>query len=211
MQGRQAGAREGREEREERAGKRVSGDAVEPMCGQPLRPCSCCQVPSLTSMLTIYPSGAERSEPLCSVSSPPGTALGVKRGRKGGTVPRCWVRLPMAIASRCTKTEPSVLSSQSRPLQPTQVAAGVSTRGAHGRCSPPRVPQQSTYLFSLVRVSCLEREPERGKLAGCSRGAAPPAPSLPSPASSRGGKVVKFPQNCVIWHPVPTLTIAATR
>lgn len=76
---------------------------------------------------------------------------------------------------------------------------------------PPGVPQPSTYLFSLVRVSRLEREPERGKLAGCSRGAATPATSLPGPASSRGEKAAKFPQNRVIWRPVPTLTIAATR
>lgn len=106
VQGRQARAREGREEREERDGKRVSGDAGEPTCGQTLRPCSCCQVPSLTSVLTIYPSGAERSEPLCCVSSPPGTdSTGSETGQETGTVLRRRAQPLMPITSRHTETE----------------------------------------------------------------------------------------------------------
>lgn len=103
-------------------------------------------------------------------------------------------------------------AEQPEPSSAAHTGGGRSEhKGGPWSVFPPPSAAAHTYLFSLVRVSRLEREPERGKLSGCSRGAAPPAPSLPSPASSRGGKVAKFPQNCVIWHPVPTLTIAATR
>lgn len=84
-------------------------------------------------------------------------------------------------------------AEQPEPSSAAHTGGGWSEhKGGPRLVLPPRVPQPSTYLFSLVRVSRLEREPERGRLAGTAEEQLPQ--HLPSQAQHRaGGKSGEIP------------------